>query len=112
MGVGASMWRQWCGEEVWDVEQSEVGSGGGELNMVCKKIINLKKEKYNWLLSVRNTIHCSFEGGLFASFSFLIAKTYLIHFSMSISCVGISSLESSQILAMFTIFHVLCASFT
>lgn len=77
--------------------------------MVCKKIINLKKEKYNWLLSVRNTIHCSFEGGLFASFSFLIAKTYLIHFSMSISCVGISSLNPPRSLpcSLFFMFCVL-----
>jgi hypothetical protein len=29
-GVGTSMLRQGCEEEVWDVEQSEGGSGVGE----------------------------------------------------------------------------------
>jgi hypothetical protein len=28
-GLGASMWRRWGGEEVWDVEQSEEGWMGG-----------------------------------------------------------------------------------
>jgi hypothetical protein len=36
--MGTSTWRQSGGEEVWDVEQSEGGSGwGGEWNMECKK---------------------------------------------------------------------------
>jgi hypothetical protein len=44
--VGASTWRQGCGEEMWDVEQLEDGWGGrGEWNMECKN--NLKNLKCN-----------------------------------------------------------------
>jgi hypothetical protein len=31
--MGTSMWRQGCGDEVWDVEQLEDGSGGIKYGM-------------------------------------------------------------------------------
>jgi hypothetical protein len=40
-GRGIHMEMGWGGEEIWDVEQTEGGKGGGEWNMECKKI-NLK----------------------------------------------------------------------
>ena len=42
-GVEIPSWR-W-GEEVWDVEHSEDGSGGGQ-NVVCKKSLNKILKRY------------------------------------------------------------------
>jgi hypothetical protein len=46
-GVGTSTWRQVGGEKVWDVEQSEGGSSGGN------KIWSIKKITFLYLCSIK-----------------------------------------------------------